>query len=109
MNLFKILLAFGLMILLFLPAIKLCLQMMEPRLIEETEEEWRFLALRLALVDYQQICVINAIRERLGQHPLDVAPVAESYTDWRWRDIMAEAKAQSQACIRRQAGKEGML
>jgi len=102
-------LAFALIFLFFLPVLKFLLNLLDPRLIEETNEEWRFLAARLALIDYQQICVINAIRGRLGQHPLDIAPVAESYTDWRWRDIMAEAKSQSQASIKRQAGREDLL
>jgi hypothetical protein len=73
------------------------------------EEEWKFLAARLATHEYQMIVAINTIRELLGQHPIEAKAVIQNFDDWRWKQVVDEARHSVQSGLKGQKGKEEML
>jgi len=76
-----------------LPVFKLLSKTMIKDRMEDRKREWRLLAAKLSVIDYQAIVFINGVRQMLGQPKLDEKPALESVEDWKWKDLMSDAKA----------------
>jgi len=77
--------------------------------LEQREQEWKFFAARLAIIDYQMVVAINSIRETLGQHKLDLKATIEDFEDWRWKEVINDARQSIQGPINTQDSKGKLL